>query len=255
LAFIMKLTEHAAKNRLYWDATADEYQAEHGTQLDWRKPPCWGVWERPEAELRILGDVRGLDVLEFGCGAAQWSIALHRLGARMVALDNSVRQLEHARRLMLEAGVDFPLIHASAEGVPLPDGSFDLVFCDHGAMSFCDPYRTVPEAARLLRAGGRFIFNMATPFVDLTYDEAEKRSTSTLQSDYFGLHRVEDAQTVSFNLQYGEWIRVFREYGLDVEALVELRPPSDARSTYREYVQLEWARRWPAEHIWKTRKR
>ena len=251
----MKLSEHAAKNRRYWDATADEYQAQHGVQLDWRKPPCWGVWERPEAELQILGDVRGLDVLEFGCGAAQWSIGLHRLGARMVALDNSSRQLEHARKLMLDAGVDFPLIHASAEAVPLPDCSFDLVFCDHGAMSFCDPYRTIPEASRLLRAGGRFIFNMATPFVDLTYDDAEKQSTNTLQLDYFGLHAVEDAQTVSFNLQYGEWIRVFREHELDVEALIELRPPSDAQSTYREYVQLDWARRWPAEHIWKTRKR
>jgi SAM-dependent methyltransferase len=251
----MKLTEHAAKNRRYWDATADAYQAEHEAQLDWRKPPCWGVWERPETELQILGDVRGLDVLEFGCGAAQWSIALDRLGARMVALDNASRQLEHARRLMLDAGVDFPLVHASAEAVPLPDSSFDLIFCDHGAMSFCDPYRAVPEAARLLRTGGRFIFNMATPFVDLTYSEAEKQSTSTLQVDYFGLYRVEDEQTVSFNLQYGEWIRVFREHGLGIEALIELRPPSNASSTYHEYVQLEWARRWPAEHIWKTRKR
>jgi SAM-dependent methyltransferase len=251
----MELSEHAAKNRRYWDATADDYQTQHAAQLDWRKPPCWGVWERPEADLQILGDVCDLDVLEFGCGAAQWSIALHRLGARMVALDNSGRQLEHARRLMLEAGADFPLVHASAEAVPLPDSSFDLVFCDHGAMSFCDPYRTVPEAARLLRAGGRFIFNMATPFVDLTYSDAEKRSTNMLQSDYFGLHRLDDAQAVSFNLPYGEWIRVFHQHGLDVEALVELRPPSGAQSTYREYVSLDWARRWPAEHIWKTRKR
>jgi SAM-dependent methyltransferase len=251
----MNLTEHAAKNRLYWDATADAYQTEHAAQLDWRKPPCWGVWERPESELQILGDVRDLDVLEFGSGAAQWSIALHRLGARMVALDNSSRQLEHARRLMLDAGVDFPIVHASAEAVPLADDSFDLVFCDHGAMSFCDPYRTVPEAARLVRTGGRFIFNMATPFVDLTYSEADKRSTNALQSDYFRLHRIEDEKTVSFNLPYGEWIRVFREHGLEIEALIELRPPSDAESTYREYVELEWARRWPAEHIWKTRKR
>jgi ubiquinone/menaquinone biosynthesis C-methylase UbiE len=34
---------------------------------------------------------------------------------------------------MAEAGVDFPLVHASAEDVPLPDASFDVVFCDHGA--------------------------------------------------------------------------------------------------------------------------
>jgi len=251
----MNLTEHAAKNRLFWDATADDYQAKHASQLDWRKPPCWGVWERPEAELQILGDVAGLDVLEFGCGAAQWSIALQLLGARMVALDNSARQLQHARRLMEEAAVVFPLIHASAEAVPLADCSFDLVFCDHGAMSFCDPYRTIPHAARLLRSGGRFIFNMATPLVDLTYSGVENESTTTLQRDYFGLHRVEDAESVSFNLPYGEWIRLFREHGFEVEALVELRPPAGAATTYGDYVRLEWARRWPAENIWKTRKR
>jgi len=53
---------------------------------------------------------------------------------------------------MAEAGVDFPLVHASGEAVPFPDASFDIVFCDYGAMTFADPYSTVPEAARLLAA-------------------------------------------------------------------------------------------------------
>ncbi|HTD37568.1 MAG TPA: class I SAM-dependent methyltransferase, partial [Candidatus Limnocylindrales bacterium] len=97
------------------------------------------MWSIPESELNVLGDVRGKDVLELGCGAAQWSIALAGLGARCVGLDNSARQLEHARRAMAAAGVDFPLVHASVENVPLPDASFDVVFCDHGAMTFADP--------------------------------------------------------------------------------------------------------------------
>jgi len=75
------------------------------------------MWQLPESELRILGDVTGRDVLELGCGAAQWSILLAGLGARPVGLDHSERQLEHARRAMVEAGVDFPLAHASAEEV------------------------------------------------------------------------------------------------------------------------------------------
>ena len=68
---------------------------------------------------------------------------------------------------MDDAGVDFPLIHASAEAVPLPDASFDIVFCDHGAMTFADPYRTVPEAARLLRPGGLFAFNQGSAIADV----------------------------------------------------------------------------------------
>ena len=60
---------------------------------------AWGVWQIPEAELHVLGDVDGRDILELGCGAAQWSIALAQAGARPVGLDLSDRQLEHARRL------------------------------------------------------------------------------------------------------------------------------------------------------------
>jgi ubiquinone/menaquinone biosynthesis C-methylase UbiE len=156
------LTEHARRNRVYWDAESDEYEAQHSAQLE-REPRSWGVWSIPESELNVLGDVRDKDVLEFGCGAARWSIALSRLGARCVGLDNSARQLEHARRLMADAGIDFPLVHASAESAPLPDASFDIVFCDHGAMSFADPHRTVPEAARLLRPGGLLAFSAETP--------------------------------------------------------------------------------------------
>jgi SAM-dependent methyltransferase len=107
------------KNRAFWDAESDKYQAAHAEFIG-RPEGRWGMWQLPEGELRILGDVAGKHVLELGCGAAQWSIVLAKHGARPVGLDNSARQLEHARRLMAEAGVDFPLVHASAEDVPLP---------------------------------------------------------------------------------------------------------------------------------------
>ena len=125
----------AERNRAFWDARADEYQETHREHIG-RPEPRWGIWQLPESELQVLGDVAGKDVLELGCGAAQWSILLAAQGARCVGFDNSERQLEHARA----AGADFPLVHGSAESLPFPDGSFDLVFCDHGAMTFADPY-------------------------------------------------------------------------------------------------------------------
>ena len=70
------LTEHARTNRESWNSDSRTYQAEHGGQLAASGGLAWGVWQIPEAELGVLGDVRGLDILEFGCGAAQWSIAL-----------------------------------------------------------------------------------------------------------------------------------------------------------------------------------
>lgn len=248
------LTRHEAQNRAAWDAIADDYQARHAEQLAINAGLAWGVMQVPEAQLGILGEVAGKDILEFGCGAAQWSIGLARLGARPVGIDLSERQLEHARRLMAEAGLDFPLIHSSAEDVPLPDASFDIVFCDHGAMTFADPYRTVPEAARLLRPGGLFAFNHHTPIEALAWPLDADRAGDRLVIDYFGMHALDDGETTTFQLPYGEWIRLFRTNGFVVEDLIEPRPADDAESSYRDPEELAWARRWPAEEIWRVRK-
>ena len=245
----------AARNRAWWDRTSDSYQERHGDFI--RRPePRWGSWQLPESELGVLGDVAGKDVLELGCGAAQWSILLARAGARVVGLDNSERQLEHARRLMAESGVEFPLVHSSAEDVPLPDESFDVVFCDHGALSWGDPYRVVPEAARLLRREGLLAFSHTTPLAWICSDDEADTMVPRLVSDYFGLHRWEGPEGyVQFELTYGEWIRVFRASGLLVDDLIEIRPPEGAESTYRHPEETKWARSWPLEEIWKCRKK
>lgn len=248
------ISEDARKNRAMWEASSDAYEQRHAAALAGRSAMAWGLWRIPEAELRVLGDVQGKDVLEFGCGAARWSIALVGRGARPVGLDLSPRQLQHARRNMDEAGVDFPLLEASAEDVPLPDASFDIVFCDWGAMTFCDPYRTVPQAARLLRPGGLFAFMTASPIQCLCQDMQADKLTNSLLNDYFGMKRLEWDDEVNFQLPYGEWIRLFKRNGFVIEDLIETQPPLGATSTYRDAGETEWGRRWPMENIWKLRK-
>jgi SAM-dependent methyltransferase len=244
-----------AHNRAVWDRTSDEYQQRHAEFI--RRPePRWGMWQLPEAELEMLGDVAGKDVLELGCGAAWWSILLARRGARPVGLDNSERQLEHARELMAAAGLEFPLLHAGADQVPLPDASFDVVFCDHGAMTFADPYLTVPEAARLLRVGGLLAFSHTTPLALVCWNPASDTIERRLAREYFGMHRFDELadEPVEFNLPYGEWIRLFRANGFRVERLLEVQPPEGAASTYRTPEETEWARSWPMEEIWQCLK-
>jgi hypothetical protein len=69
------------------------------------------------------------------------------------------------------------------------------------------------------------------------------------------LHILDDpSDPVAFQLPYGTWIRLFRENRLGVEDLIELRPPADASSSYRNDADREWARRWPMEHIWRVRR-
>jgi SAM-dependent methyltransferase len=243
-------------NRAFWDRDADDYQAEHASQLD-ADTMGWGVWNLPEAELNVLGDVTGADVLEYGCGAAQWAVKLARVGARVTGLDQSRGQLRHAAARVSTAAVPVRLVCASATAVPLRDASFDLVFCDHGAMSFCDPHLTVPEVARLLRPGGRFAFNISTLLRNLCFPAGDPDAAVTrrLHGKWFGARAFDWGDgTIDYQIPHGEWIGLFREHGLAVEDLLDLRAPKHATSTYMDYVDHGWARRWPAEEIWRVRK-
>ena len=244
------LSPHERANRDFWDREADRYQAEQAVRA------AWGVWSLPEEELNVLGDVAGKDVLELGCGAAQWGIALARRGARVVGLDVSERQLEHARAALAEAGLEFPLVCAGAESVPLPDASFDTVVSDWGATAFCDPHAWVPEAARLLRPGGLLAFSGATPLSWLCLNAEADGWDERLHRNSFGLHRLDLPDgTVEFMLPMGAWIRLFRANGFAIEGLLELRPPEGATSSFRDERALAWAQRWPLEHVWKVRQR
>jgi SAM-dependent methyltransferase len=251
----MPVSEQALRNREHWDRQADEYQATHGPQLN-VDDLVWGAWSIPESELGALDEIEGKDILELGCGAARWSIELARRGARPVGLDNSGRQLEHARGLMADAGMDFPLVHASAEEIPLPDGSFDIVFSDHGALSWADPRVVVPEVARVLRAGGLLSFNISSPLLCMCYDEEAERTDTRLHHSYFELGLAPEGNgAATYELTDGDWIRLLRANGFDIDALLELRPPEGATTTYGDYVYPEWAAQWAGEHLWKARKR
>jgi len=241
-------------NRATWDRIADWYEARHRTALERDGGMAWGIWRLPERRLHLLPNVRGRDVLELGCGAGWWSIALARKGARVVGLDFSSARLAQARELMRAAGVDFPLVGARAERIPYPDARFDLVLSDYGATTFSDPYRTVPEVARVLRPNGVFVFAHASPFRTLTEDLRTDRPTRRLMRDYFGLHVVGTSDSVEFQLPYGEWIRLFAACGLVVDRLVEPAAPRTRRSSYASRSSQAWARHWPFETIWKLRK-
>jgi SAM-dependent methyltransferase len=249
-------TIDVAQTDAYWDDYAAGYQFTHAQQLS-TTTALWSVFAIPEDELGVLGEVAGRDVVELGCGGAQFSIGLARRGAHCTGVDLSRAQLAHAERLLadLEAAEgsrpDVRLVSGDVGALPLPDASFDIAFSDYGASMYADPHRWVPEAARVLRPGGRLAFSAYTPLLELCWPSAPGEVVANeLRRDYFDLHEIEDRATL-YNLPYGEWVRLFRRSGLEIVDLVETRPRPDQLTTeYRTANQVEWARRWPAEMIW-----
>jgi SAM-dependent methyltransferase len=250
------LPEYVVRNRAVWDSWAPDWVAPG--ERNWNDPePSWGTWGIPEREVGMVGDVAGLDVIELGCGTAYVSAWLARLGARPVGIDNSPKQLETARRLQAEHGLGFPLLLGNAEAVPYPDASFDLAVSEYGASIWADPYRWIPEAARLLRPGGRLSF-LVNSFLDMLCvpDEDDMPPTDRLVRDQFRSYRYEwsSDDSVEFHLPHGEMIRLLRASGFEVEDLIEIQAPEGATTRF-PWMDPQWARRWPSEEIWKARKR
>jgi SAM-dependent methyltransferase len=245
--------EAIAGNRAAWDREAGAYQREHSDFLT-EKALAWGIWRVPETQLNLLGDVAGKLVLEYGCGGAQFSTALAERGANAVGLDISASQLKHAREHVARHRQSVALVQASAHLTPFRDETFDVVFSDYGATTFVDPYLTVPEAARLLKPGGIFVFAATSPLYIACIDPKTDELTQTLQQPYFGMRSLLDPEGFcDYQIPYGEWITLFRKNRLVVEELIETQPDEGVTTTYTGRP-LEWTRRWPAENIWKVRK-
>ena len=251
-----RIPDYLEQNRIAWDAEAAAYVAP--AERAWSSEPSWGIWGIPESELHLLPDLEGKVALEDGCGTAYVSAWLARRGAYPIGLDNSPAQLATARRLQQEHNLPFPLINGFAERLPFDNESFDYVVSEYGAAIWADPYAWIPEAARVLRPGGELMFlGNSTLLMLCTPDGPETPATPSLQRGFFGMHRFEwpddDPPATEFHLGHGDWIRLLRANGLEVLDLIELQAPAGAETRY-DFVNAEWARRWPSEEAWRARK-
>jgi SAM-dependent methyltransferase len=192
----------------YVQRNVARWQARHAEQLALARrawaaaEPTWGVFHVPESVAGILpADLAGARTVEIGCGTAYVSAWLARRGAHPVGVDPTPGQLRIARQLQDEHALPFPLVRAIGEQVPLRDGAFDFVISEYGAAVWADPFRWIPEAARLLRPGGELVFlGNSTLLMLCVPDEDGIPATDRLVRAQAGMHRFEwpdDAATGS----------------------------------------------------------
>jgi len=249
--------DYVEGNRAVWSGYAPDYAV--SAEREWAsEEPTWGIFLIPDSQVEILPtDLDGKDVIELGCGTAYVSAWMARRGARTVGIDITPAQIETAKRLQAKHDLHFPLIVGNAEATGLPDASFDIAISEYGASIWCDPYTWTPEAHRLLRPGGELVFlgNGLLLMLCTEIEDEDAKVGNVLHRDQFGLHRMDWTDGSSeFHLSHGDMIRLLRATGFEVLDLIELQPGPDATTSY-PYVDLDWARRWPCEEVWKARKR
>jgi SAM-dependent methyltransferase len=246
--------DYLAVNREVWTRANKKYTDANAHDAWAQEEIAWGVWQVPESEVGALPDVEGKDVVELGCGTAYFGAWLARRGARVLGVDITPAQLDTARRMEAEFGLGLEFVEANAEDTGLPGASFDIVLSEYGASIWCDPYKWIVEAARLLRPGGHLVF-LRNSTLAILCGTPDGGTAETLQRPQVGLHRIEwtDPDEVEFQLGHGEWISLLRANGFEIEALHELYAPASAVDHEFYFSNAEWAKKWPSEEIWRAR--
>jgi SAM-dependent methyltransferase len=103
---------------------------------------------------------RGRSVLDVGCGAGVDLARFARGGADVIGVDVAQSAVELARTNFEQQGLRGRFEVANGEALPFADGTFDLVFA-HGVVQYtADPQRLVDECRRVLKPGGKAVFQV-----------------------------------------------------------------------------------------------
>ena len=102
----------------------------------------------------------GMSVLEVGCGPGSFAETIR--GVDLTCLDPSAEMLRVAKKRVDAARLEHgespaSYVEAIAEDIPLPDASFDRVFCLFSFRDFQDKQRGLEEIFRVLKPGGRLV--------------------------------------------------------------------------------------------------
>ncbi len=221
-----------------WDQLADWYDEKQGDKGDfWHRmliDPCF---------LRLVGDVRGLRVLDLGCGNGYLARGYARSGATVVGVDASKPMIDRARARGKQetARIEYHVADA-AHLTMLEDASIDLVASNMALMDIEDAEGAIREAGRVLRDRGRFVGSLSHPCFD------QGSSSTWLTERFFGnsttsrkvvryRHPLADdipwdiggrtITTVGYHRPLSWYARVLRDSGLLIRSLEEPEPTQE----------------------------
>lgn len=173
----------------------------------------------------LIGDVRGLDVLDAGCGEGFVARILSARGARVTAVDISAPLVELGRSKGSESPIDFRVADLSH---PLPefDGHFDLVAGNYVLNDVPDYRGFIATIASVTKPGGRLVLSLNNPYSAVSREKASNYFDSGAAVVYQGLAQA-GIEVYYYHRTMAEYVSAFRENGLLLRSLVDIPPQTD----------------------------
>tara|TARA_Y100000310_G_scaffold73929_1_gene70072 strand:+ start:440 stop:1186 length:747 start_codon:yes stop_codon:yes gene_type:complete len=176
------------ETKKWWEYASKDYQEECRIPIDIH----YGPGSPNEKHFKLLGNVKGMKILEIGCGGAQCGIAMAKKGAKVTGIDISKEQLKLAKKLAEQNKVKIKFYQGDIKSLKqIKSNSQDIVFTAFALHYVDDLNKCFKEVYRVLKKKGIFVFSLDHPFFR-TVDS----KTLKLKESYF---------------KTGKWIETFSD--------------------------------------------
>lgn len=222
----------ADTNKESWDLHAKKFYVEDYLSLD---DVDFDSYDYPtEKDLNIIGDVKGLNILEIGSGSCNCGIALARKGANVTCSDISREQLEIGKKVAEKAGVNVSFECSDMIDLSFVDSdTMDLVV-SMSAISYVEDFNKVcSEVSRVLVNNGRFVFSVNHPFVMCVgatelWPEEKANPNYSYKGPVVWKWNEEDAYTfTTYRLQISDYVNMLANHHFVIKRMEELFPVTD----------------------------